>query len=95
MPLVFAAGFAGTLCNSRKQQAQDTYTCITIDACIVYTVCILYIYGTWQVREQNGIPPLVALLEAMDLKVQRAAAGALRTLAFKNEENKAQVSLCG
>lgn len=28
----------------------------------------------------------------MDLKVQRAAAGALRTLAFKNDENKNQVS---
>ncbi|KXZ42885.1 hypothetical protein GPECTOR_113g297 [Gonium pectorale] len=41
-----------------------------------------------QVREQDGIPPLVALLEAMDVKVQRAACGALRTLAFKNEQNK-------
>ncbi len=46
-----------------------------------------------QVREQGGIPPLVALLEALDLKVQRAAAGALRTLAFKNEDNKQQVQL--
>ncbi|PNH10561.1 ARM REPEAT PROTEIN INTERACTING WITH ABF2 [Tetrabaena socialis] len=40
------------------------------------------------VREQDGIPPLVGLLEAMDVKVQRAACGALRTLAFKNEQNK-------
>ena len=47
------------------------------------------------VREQGGIPPLVALLEALDLKVQRAAAGALRTLAFKNEENKNQIVECG
>uniref|UniRef100_A0A7S0RRY0 BTB domain-containing protein n=1 Tax=Chlamydomonas leiostraca TaxID=1034604 RepID=A0A7S0RRY0_9CHLO len=47
------------------------------------------------VREQGGIPPLVALLEALDLKVQRAAAGALRTLAFKNEENKNQIVDCG
>jgi HEAT repeat protein len=47
---------------------------------------------TWlQVRDSEGIPPLVNLLQAMDLKVQRAAAGALRTLAFKCEENKAQV----
>jgi HEAT repeat protein len=46
---------------------------------------------TEQVREHGGIPPLVGLLEALDLKVQRAAAGALRTLAFKNEENKNQV----
>ncbi|GAX73566.1 hypothetical protein CEUSTIGMA_g1017.t1 [Chlamydomonas eustigma] len=48
-----------------------------------------------QVREKGGIPPLVSLLEAMDLKVQRAAAGALRTLAFKNEENKNQIVECG
>ncbi len=27
------------------------------------------------VRDQDGIPPLVALLEAMDVKVQRAACG--------------------
>mmetsp|Transcript_4496 Transcript_4496/g.9672 ORF Transcript_4496/g.9672 Transcript_4496/m.9672 type:complete len:723 (-) Transcript_4496:189-2357(-) len=47
------------------------------------------------VRDQGGIPPLVALLEALDLKVQRAAAGALRTLAFKNEENKNQIVECG
>jgi HEAT repeat protein len=43
------------------------------------------------VRMEGGIPPLVELLESQDLKVQRAAAGALRTLAFKNDENKAQV----
>ena len=40
---------------------------------------------------EGGIPPLVELLEFTDTKVQRAAAGALRTLAFKNEENKNQV----
>jgi len=43
-------------------------------------------------RIEGGIPPLVELLEYTDLKVQRAAAGALRTLAFKNDENKNQVS---
>jgi cell envelope opacity-associated protein A len=42
-------------------------------------------------RVEGGIPPLVELLESPDLKVQRAAAGALRTLAFKNDENKTQV----
>lgn len=42
-------------------------------------------------RIESGIPPLVELLESQDLKVQRAAAGALRTLAFKNDENKSQV----
>ncbi|CAM6053663.1 unnamed protein product [Sphagnum tenellum] len=42
-------------------------------------------------RREGGIPPLVALLESTDCKVQRAAAGALRTLAFKNEANKNQI----
>lgn len=42
-------------------------------------------------RVEGGIPPLVELLEFTDAKVQRAAAGALRTLAFKNDENKTQV----
>lgn len=44
-------------------------------------------------RTEGGIPPLVRLLESNDAKVQRAAAGALRTLAFKNEANKNQVFL--
>lgn len=42
-------------------------------------------------RIEGGIPPLVELLDFTDAKVQRAAAGALRTLAFKNDENKNQV----
>lgn len=42
---------------------------------------------------EGGIPPLVELLESADLKVQRAVAGALRTLAFKNDENKTLVSI--
>ena len=41
---------------------------------------------------EGGIPPLAHLLDFADAKVQRAAAGALRTLAFKNDENKNQVS---
>ncbi|KAF7837264.1 ARM REPEAT PROTEIN INTERACTING WITH ABF2-like [Senna tora] len=45
-----------------------------------------------RVRMEGGIPPLVELLEFTDMKVQRAAAGALRTLAFKNDENKNQVT---
>uniref|UniRef100_A0A3N7GE89 BTB domain-containing protein n=1 Tax=Populus trichocarpa TaxID=3694 RepID=A0A3N7GE89_POPTR len=43
---------------------------------------------------EGGIPPLVELLEFTDTKVQRAAAGALRTLAFKNDENKNQIVEC-
>jgi len=46
---------------------------------------------TVHVRFEGGIPPLVELLDSTDAKVQRAAAGALRTLAFKNDENKTQV----
>ncbi|KAL5995955.1 hypothetical protein ACLOJK_026028 [Asimina triloba] len=48
-----------------------------------------------RVRIEGGIPPLVELLEFTDTKVQRAAAGALRTLAFKNDENKNQVGVIG
>ncbi|WCJ21534.1 ARM repeat protein interacting with ABF2 [Euphorbia peplus] len=46
------------------------------------------------VRLEGGIPPLVELLQFLDIKVQRAAAGALRTLAFKNDENKNQIVGC-
>lgn len=48
-----------------------------------------------RVRTEDGIPPLVELLESLDVKVQRAGAGALRTLAFKNEVNKNQIVECG
>lgn len=54
-----------------------------------YHVFILILLLTFRV--EGGIPPLVELLEFIDAKVQRAAAGALRTLAFKNDENKKQV----
>jgi hypothetical protein len=47
------------------------------------------------VRADGGIDPLVRLLSSWDLKVQRAAAGALRTLAFKNDDNKRQIVGCG
>ena len=44
------------------------------------------------VRHDGGIPPLISLLHCVhDVKVQRAAAAALRTLAFKNPENKNQI----
>ena len=47
--------------------------------------------GFYFFRTEGGIPPLVMLLDSADPKVQRAGAGALRTLAFKNELNKNQV----
>lgn len=43
------------------------------------------------VRREGGIAPLVRLLNSWDMKVQRAGAGALRTLAFKNDDNKRQI----
>lgn len=52
------------------------------------------LYCVFVFRMEGGIPPLVELLHYSDTKVQRAAAGALRTLAFKNDENKNQVSFC-
>lgn len=45
-------------------------------------------------RSAGGIPTLVELLEFADPKVQRSAAGALRSLAFKNDTNKNQVFIC-
>ena len=42
-------------------------------------------------RVEGGIPPLVELIEFIDAKVQSVAAGALRTLPFKNDKNKTQV----
>ncbi|KAL0888017.1 hypothetical protein Bca101_012000 [Brassica carinata] len=43
------------------------------------------------IRVEGGIPPLVELLNFPDIKVQRAAAGALRTVSFRNDENKNQI----
>ena len=39
-------------------------------------------------RSLGGIKILVNLLKAQDSKLQRAAASALRVLAFRNEDNK-------
>lgn len=55
----------------------------------IFHSLLLNSYGMF--RTEGGIPPLVELLEFNDRKVQRAAAGALRTLAFKNDDNKNQV----
>lgn len=53
-------------------------------------ICFLY-YCTFRI--EGGIPPLVELLNFFDTKVQRAAAGALKILAFKNDENKNLVAM--
>mmetsp|Transcript_40949 Transcript_40949/g.49695 ORF Transcript_40949/g.49695 Transcript_40949/m.49695 type:complete len:793 (-) Transcript_40949:484-2862(-) len=45
-----------------------------------------------KVRAEGGIKPLVKLLECQqNVKVQKAAASALKTLAFRNEPNKKQM----
>ena len=59
-----------------------------------FTSKILYyllLYTSGIFRMEGGIAPLVELLEFNDIKVQRAAARALRTLAFNNDANKNQV----
>lgn len=45
-------------------------------------------------RCEGGIPPLVKLLDFADIKVRKSSAGALRTLAFKNDDNKNLVVVC-
>ena len=60
--------------------------------CLELCLTMICCFHFFKPRIEGGIPPLVELLEYTDLKVQRAAAGALRTLAFKNDENKNQVS---
>jgi hypothetical protein len=63
---------------------------LTVQCCFSLGVlCLLMVLI--HCRIEGGIPPLVELLESQDIKVQRAAAGALRTLAFKNDENKTLV----
>ncbi|KAK1373024.1 ARM REPEAT PROTEIN INTERACTING WITH ABF2-like [Heracleum sosnowskyi] len=47
-----------------------------------------------RVRSERGIPPLVELLEFPNSKVQRAAAGALRSLSLNNDANKNQIVEC-
>ncbi|KAI9117235.1 hypothetical protein K1719_011401 [Acacia pycnantha] len=44
-----------------------------------------------RVGMDGGIPPLVDLFEFDDVKLQSAAAGALGSLAYKNDENKNQI----
>ena len=60
-------------------------------SCHMYTVVPFCDRFSSILRIEGGIPPLVELLKFIDTKVQKAAAGALRTLAFKNDENKNQV----
>ena len=61
-------------------------------SCYIYSVVPFIDTFVSVLRIEGGIPPLVELLKFIDTKVQRAAAGALRTLAFKNDGNKNQVS---
>ncbi|GAU23360.1 hypothetical protein TSUD_334070, partial [Trifolium subterraneum] len=73
-----------SLVYSLLRKAADTITNLAHENTSIKTL----------VRVEGGIPPLVELLEFNDTKVQRAAAGALRTLAFQNAENKNQIVQC-
>ncbi|XP_047180748.1 ARM REPEAT PROTEIN INTERACTING WITH ABF2-like isoform X1 [Vigna umbellata] len=77
-------GLTSRAINSLIRRAADAITNLAHENSSIKT----------RVRMEGGIPPLVHLLDFADAKVQRAAAGALRTLAFKNDENKNQVSCC-
>jgi aconitase B len=73
-----------------KTHVRFASSCTTIYLYLIWIFCSQYNMDLL-CRMEGGIPPLVHLLEFSDTKVQRAAAGALRTLAFKNDENKNQV----
>lgn len=86
---------ADAITNLAHENA-NVKTCVRCSFCIFsfksysnYHVFILILLLTFRV--EGGIQPLVELLEFVDAKVRRAASGALRTLAFKNDENKKQV----
>ena len=65
---------------------------VSLKECYSMSIKALVIYLIF-IRIENGIPPFVELLEFFDGKVQRAAAAALRTLAFKNDENKSGIMI--
>jgi hypothetical protein len=67
--------------------AVSAFSCLMLKNIDIY---FLY-YCTFRI--EGGIPPLVELLNFFDTKVQRAAAGALKILAFKNDENKNLVAM--
>lgn len=48
-----------------------------------------------QVHQLAGIPALVTLLRSPNPGVSQAAAGALRNLVFKHQDNKLEVQHCG
>lgn len=48
-----------------------------------------------QVLQLGGIPTLVSLLRSPNPGVSQAAAGALRNLVFKHQDNKLEVQHCG
>lgn len=48
-----------------------------------------------QVYQLGGIPVLVTLLRSPNSGVSQAAAGALRNLVFKDQNNKLEVQHCG
>ena len=65
---------------------------ITTLAC---EVRIYYSADAVRVLTDQLSPRIMHRKADLDVQVQRAAAGALRTLAFKNEDNKNQIVECG
>lgn len=45
--------------------------------------------------KRNGIAPLVALLHSPNPTLRQTASAALRNLAFKNNDSKAEIQRCG
>lgn len=56
----------------------------------VFSYCALIA----QVLKLNGILPLVALLRSPSIEVNQTASAALRSLSFKNNNNKEEIHRC-
>lgn len=56
----------------------------------VFSFCALIA----QVLKLNGILPLVALLRSPSIEVNQTASAALRSLSFKNTDNKEEIYRC-
>ncbi|URE42097.1 BTB/POZ domain [Musa troglodytarum] len=96
-------GFNCQVVNSVIRRAADAITNLAHENSNIKTSvrflhmmlnCLSFLDGYISCRIEGGIPPLVELLKSTDAKVQRAAAGALRTLSFKNYSNKNQIVDC-
>ncbi|CAN8299541.1 unnamed protein product [Cochlearia groenlandica] len=91
--LIVDAGVIAPTVNLLKRRTEcfgcaDVYAVIRRAADIVTNIAHDNPRIKSDIRVESGIPILVELLDFPDVKVQRAAAGALRTVSFRNDENK-------